>query len=238
MARLQRGGHLPGGDVEGGEQGGGAVPVVVVGAALDQPRLHRQHRHGAVQRLDLGLLVHAQQDRVLRWGQVEPADVGDLADQLRIGGEPERLGSPRLDPVGPPRPHHRGVADPQLPVQQPRVPVRDPQLLRRRLEGRGHDRAVVQRLGPSRTCGIGEPGQSPVLVAVAPQQHRGHRRARQLSDPRVGRALRGQQHDPSALGRRRRDRRRPHPSLQLLRVTKVATPRPGRSIRHAPEFHV
>jgi hypothetical protein len=67
---LAAAGHLPGGDVQRREQGGGAVPDVVVRAALDQVWLGRQDGRGAVQGLDLGLLVHAQHDRVLGWVQV------------------------------------------------------------------------------------------------------------------------------------------------------------------------
>jgi hypothetical protein len=36
----------------------------------------------AVQGLDLGLLIDAQHHRVLRRGEVEPDDIGDLGDQL------------------------------------------------------------------------------------------------------------------------------------------------------------
>ena len=57
--------HLAGGDLECGEQGGGAVPDVVVGAA-GAARPQRQHRRGPVQRLDLGLLVHAEHHRLGR----------------------------------------------------------------------------------------------------------------------------------------------------------------------------
>lgn len=80
---LARGGHLAGGDPQRGEQGGGAVPDVVVGAALDQPGLHRQHRHDPVQGLDLGLLVHAEHDRVLRGIQYGPTMSTILASNSR-----------------------------------------------------------------------------------------------------------------------------------------------------------
>ncbi|WP_374120563.1 hypothetical protein [Streptomyces sp. AN091965] len=46
-------------DVEGGEQTGDAVPVLVVCAPLGHARHHRQDWLRAVQRLDLGLLVDA-----------------------------------------------------------------------------------------------------------------------------------------------------------------------------------
>jgi len=52
-------GHLAGSDLECGEQGGGAVALVVVSRSLRQAFSKRQDRCGAVQRLDLGLLVHA-----------------------------------------------------------------------------------------------------------------------------------------------------------------------------------
>src|SRR4051812_23573606 len=59
--------HSPVGDVEGREQAGDAVmidrPVVVMGAPLGHAGHHRQHGLGPVERLDLGLLVHAQHDR-------------------------------------------------------------------------------------------------------------------------------------------------------------------------------
>ena len=58
-------GDLPGGDLQGGKQRGGAVPDVVM-ELLGMPGLHRQRLLGPVQRLDLGLLVHTQHDRVLR----------------------------------------------------------------------------------------------------------------------------------------------------------------------------
>ena len=140
VPRLARGGDLAGGDLQRREQRRGAVPLVVVGAPLGQAGLHRQHRRGPVQRLDLGLLVDAQHDRVLRRRQVQPDDVGDLGDQLRVGGELERLDPPRRDAVVAPRLGDRAVADPQVPAQQPARPVRHPVLLRRRLQRRRHDR--------------------------------------------------------------------------------------------------
>ena len=57
VPRLADPGDLAGGDLERGEQGGGAVPDVVVGPPLGLAGLHRQRLLGSVQRLDLGLLV-------------------------------------------------------------------------------------------------------------------------------------------------------------------------------------
>ena len=88
--------------------------------------------------------------------QVKPDDVGDLGDQLGIGGEFERLGAPGLDSVVAPHPCHRAVADPQMLGQQPRTPVCDTVFLR---WWRQRDRdqvvavqvCVADRSGPRRT---------------------------------------------------------------------------------------
>jgi len=45
-------------NVEGGEQRCGAVPRVVMTSSGRLAGTHRQHRLTAVQRLDLGLLIH------------------------------------------------------------------------------------------------------------------------------------------------------------------------------------
>jgi hypothetical protein len=67
-----------------------------------------------LQRLDLGLLVHTEHDRVGRWVQVQPDDVTDLVVEFPVGGELERLGLPGLEIVLGPHAGHRPVADSQL----------------------------------------------------------------------------------------------------------------------------
>ena len=53
-------GDLAGRDLQGCEQAGGAVALVVVGLLLRKPGPQRQDRRGPVQRLDLGLLIDAE----------------------------------------------------------------------------------------------------------------------------------------------------------------------------------
>lgn len=102
-------------------------------------------------------LIDAEHDRVrgddgVR-AQVEPTDVGDLPDQLRIGREPERLGLPGLDPVRLPRPSHPLVTELELGSQQPARPVRHREPLRWRGQRRGHHGRVIHlpRGGPERS---------------------------------------------------------------------------------------
>jgi len=63
-----------------------------------------------------------------------------------VGRELERLPPPWLDVVPAPGPGDRGIADAQVPGQQPRRPVRHPEAFGRRVKGRGDDRRVVDGL--------------------------------------------------------------------------------------------
>ena len=75
-------------DVEGGEQRRGAVALVVVGHRPGAARLHRQTRLGAVECLDLALLVDREDDGVGGRIDVETDDVARAwrrtADRWRV----------------------------------------------------------------------------------------------------------------------------------------------------------
>ena len=68
--------------VEGGEQRGGAVALVVMGHGAGASLLHRQTRLGAVERLDLALLVDREHDGMRRRIDIEADDVAELVDEL------------------------------------------------------------------------------------------------------------------------------------------------------------
>src|ERR1019366_6747859 len=70
--------HRPGQDIQRGEQRRGPVALVVMSHRAGPARLDRQRRLGAVQRLDLALLVHAKDDRVLRRVQIQADDIDEL----------------------------------------------------------------------------------------------------------------------------------------------------------------
>ena len=72
---------------------------VVVAALLVVARLHHKHFPGAVQRLDPGLLIDAQHDRVGRRVQIQAYNAGDPGLQFRVGGELEPVGLPWPDPL-------------------------------------------------------------------------------------------------------------------------------------------
>ena len=84
-ALLVGGRDLAGGDLEGREQRRGAVALVVVTMTRQSPAIWElQISLGALQRLDRGLFVDADDDRVLRGRHVETHHIGSFGDELRI----------------------------------------------------------------------------------------------------------------------------------------------------------
>src|SRR5262249_27921845 len=97
--------------VEGGEERGGAVALVVVGHGSELPWLHWQAGLGAVERLDLALLVERQDDG-MRWRiDIELDDVLELGGELRIVGQLELAHPVWLQAVPAPDALHRTDAD-------------------------------------------------------------------------------------------------------------------------------
>src|SRR6266542_6886513 len=99
-------------DVQRGEERGRAMARVVVGPALHLPGPHRQQRLRAIQGLNLGFLVDAQDQRLVRWIEVEPHDVADLFDEQRILRQLERLDPMWAQAERTPDPTDRRLAEP------------------------------------------------------------------------------------------------------------------------------
>src|SRR6266403_4648226 len=109
--------------VERGKQRRGAAPHVVMRPPFDLAGLQRQDRLRAIQRLNLGLLVHAQHDRAIRRIQIEPDDVPHLLDQERVRRQLEALAAVRAQAKGPPNPRDTAAAEADPLRQRPRAPV-------------------------------------------------------------------------------------------------------------------
>jgi hypothetical protein len=139
-------GDLASGDLQRGEQAGDAVAHVVVGAPLGQPRTQRQCGGGAVQRLDLGLLIHTEHDRAGGWLQVEPAGIGDLGQQLGIGRELEGLQAVRGQVMVGSDPGHGHAAHLEVLGQGAGRPVGDGKVGGRAGEGDGDDLSAASIL--------------------------------------------------------------------------------------------
>src|SRR5690348_1248005 len=102
MAPVQLADDLAGGDVESREERCGAMSAVVVGAAFGDARSQGQDGLGAIEGLNLGLLVHAQDQGVDRRIEVEPDYVTHLLDELGVVGKLEALNPVRLQSEGMP----------------------------------------------------------------------------------------------------------------------------------------
>lgn len=116
--------HLARLHVQSRKQRGRPVASIVVRATLDLAGTHRQQRPCPVQRLNLGLLIHTQHQRFVRWIQVQTDDIPDLLDEERILGEFEGLGPMRLEPEGAPDAADRTLAEPAGLRHRARTPVR------------------------------------------------------------------------------------------------------------------
>lgn len=98
-------------NIESREQGGGAVAFVVVRHGAEPALLQGKARLGAVESLDLALLVDRQHDGMRRRIDIEPDHVAQFGDELRVGGELELPIAVRLQPVRLPDAPHRAGAD-------------------------------------------------------------------------------------------------------------------------------
>ena len=194
------------------EQRRGAVALVVVGHGRGPSLLHRQPRLGAVERLDLALLVDRQHDRVRRRVHVEPDHVAQLGDERRVPGQLEGAHPVRGEPVRLPDPLHRAQRDPGGPRHRPAGPVG--RLARRLAEGQ-LDHAVDGRRRQRRRAGLAG------LVAQQAGHALAHEPLLPAPDARLG--LAGPAHDlgrAAAVGGGQDD---PGPPDMLLRLLRSAT---------------
>ena len=78
-------------NMQGGKQGGGSVPLVIVRLPRGQAGPERKDRLRPVERLNLAFLIHAQHDGFIRRVHTQAHDVANLRSKLRIVAELERL---------------------------------------------------------------------------------------------------------------------------------------------------
>lgn len=105
------------------EQGGHAIALVIVGHRLVAAALERQAWLGAIQGLNLRLLIAAQHQGVLRGRKVEANDVLKLVDELWVVGELEGLDPMRPQTVLAPDTCDRRRVGAQVRSQAARAPL-------------------------------------------------------------------------------------------------------------------
>ncbi len=116
--------HLPGFHIQGGKEGRRPVATVVMGAPFNLPGSHRENGLCAIQRLNLGLLIDAQDQRTLRRIEVQAHNVPDLLNKERIRGELEGLATVGLQGEGAPNATDRTLAQPGGRRHRTGAPVR------------------------------------------------------------------------------------------------------------------
>ena len=180
------------------EQRGRAVALVVVRHRLCAPLLHRQARLSTVERLHLALLVAAQHQRVLGRGHVQPHDVFELLDKVRVTRDFEAAHEVGLQAVGLPVAHHGAGADLQHRGHLARAPVRGG--LGLGLRGQLHQPGYIHfdRWRPARQVPLDAREASlGVTITPAPDLHPSH--AKRIGDVFVLHPLRAQQHNARSL---------------------------------------
>jgi len=108
---------------EHGEQGGGAVALVIVCHGLAAPGLDRQSRLGAVERLDLPFFVEREPHGMCRRIEIEADDVGELGLKAGIARPLEGPQPVRLQFVRPPDALHRAHREPHRLGHRPAGPM-------------------------------------------------------------------------------------------------------------------
>lgn len=197
--------HVPADDgavehIKGGEQGGCAVALVIVRHGAEPPLFHRQAGLGAVERLDLALLVNRQHDGVGRRIDIEADDVAQLVDEFGIVGELELTPAMRLEAMRLPDTPDRAGADAGSLRHHVGGPMRR---LARRIGKRQRHHTISDRgaewRNPRRPRLV---AQQPVVAfcgkAFLPAPHAGLRLAGPTHDLGGADAIGGQKHDLGA----------------------------------------
>jgi hypothetical protein len=109
--------------VKGGEQGGCAMALVIVGHGSRASLLHGKAWLGSIQGLNLRLLIDAEDDGVCWRIDIEAHDVADLGGELGIVGQLEGADAVRRQAMGLPDALHRGQAHARHLGHQPTGPV-------------------------------------------------------------------------------------------------------------------
>ena len=185
-------------DIEGGEQGGGAMAFVVMGHGGAAPFFHRQTGLGTIEGLDLAFLVKAEHDGMGGRIDIETDHLLELLGEFGIVGELERAHPMGLQPVPLPDASHRRGADPNRLGHRRRGPMG--RLMRRRLISQGND--AIDGLGRQRRnargSGLvaGEPLDPLMHKALLPAPDHGFALADRAGNGGRARAVGRQNNDP------------------------------------------
>ena len=193
------------------------MPFIVVGLAFRQARAQGQDGSGAIQRLNLALLIDAQHQGSIRVMDIEAHHIADLLFKLGIVGNLKLLHPVRLHVVALPNPVHHHAGNAQLPSQLAHTPGGGigGSRLQRGLQDllfqlrRKHPSRPLAFLGLAEGCAAAE------RKSRARGQNGGARQPGLLCDRVVGHPLARQQNRLALAGHPLRRSASPSPRLQL-----------------------
>lgn len=186
---------------QGREQGGRAVAFVVVRHGATAAPLQRKAWLGAVEGLDLALLVDAQDQGLVRGIEVEPDDIVELLDKLLVPAELEGPDEMGLETMLLPDTPNRRLAEALGLGHGPRTPVGGGRRCRvqRGLDD-GPDFAFGDAWDTTSTRGVFfQARHSKRQKPLSPKLHRGPGNFQLPGDVLIEDAIRGHLNNPSTL---------------------------------------
>ena len=216
MAPVALSDDRPGGDIEGGEQRGRAIALVVMGAPLNLAWAQRQQGLGAIECLNLRFLVHTENHGMLRRVHIQPDDVARLVHKVRVRRQLEGLAPVWLQGKGPPHAVDRRRRIARRAGHRARAPLG--RVTRRLFEcltdHLGHI-TVIDAPWTARARFVIEPLQTLFRKPVAPLPGGLIGHAQHTCDPHIGQPLGRQQHDVSPIRQAPPDLPSPRQAFQL-----------------------
>ena len=197
MARQTLANHFPVQGVQCGEQGRGSVAFVVVSHGFRSTPFHRQARLGAIESLNLALLIHAQHEGVFWRIEIKPYYVLELLNKMGVSTQLEGANPVRLQPMVFPDALDTGWTQAYYRRQASRAPVSSVKwlLLKRPFHNLTH-LSVLNSLLTSRPTPVLKQTRNPIcLVAVTPPGDRWSSRAKLPHDLARGHPIGTEQHD-------------------------------------------
>ena len=196
MALFASGKDFAGGHVERGKERRGAMADVVVRHSFDVTQTDRQNGLGAIQRLNLALLIHTQDHGVLGRIQIQTHNIPDFFNEKGVVGDFEMALPMGLKAKGAPDPLDRGPRDLGFPGDRARRPTSPACWLGlESLPDKLSDSLIRDRTGASRTEFVVKTGKPLFPIALSPQDHRRATVAELGGDRPIGDAFGGQKNN-------------------------------------------
>src|SRR5436190_3247652 len=189
------------GHIERRKQGRGAVADIIMRHGSGASFLERQSRLRAIERLDLALLIAAENDRMLGRIQIEADHILELLHELRVVGDFEGPHQMRLQSMRAPDAPNRAVTDIQGLGERTLAPLgrlRRPRPQRALDDEFSHPRAIDRFASAARSIKL-QPRAPAFGEALAPARRLLSSDAQRTGDLLVIATFQSQENDPAPL---------------------------------------